>query len=311
MKNYLMRHLGKKVPENALSKKAKEYWNTHMNEFQIESAWTSNPLIVDSVYKKMTKSSNKFWLKWVIEDYLSKSDDIKNVLSICCGSGDHEIIIGELRKNWNIDAFDISDESIRAAKQKANAKGIGNIDFFIADVNSLVRDDIGNYDLILSSGALHHVKELENLFSILQQSLNPAGYFVVNEFCGPSRHQWTQKQIDISNKLANAISQDLKGTLKNEVKRPTIEEMINHDPSESIRSSEIPLLLRQYFNIKFESNFGGTILHNLYPLLNHEKFRERNPQNDSIINLLIKIEDILIDEKVLESDFKFFIARNK
>jgi hypothetical protein len=79
------------------------------------------------------------------------------------------------------------------------------------------------------------------------------------------------------------------------------------DPSEAIRSAEIIPLLSEYFTILEQKDYGGTILHmllqNIIANFDHDNYKDK-----SILSLLILLENILIREKVIDSDFAFLAA---
>src|SRR5205085_7650322 len=94
-------------------------------------------------------------------------------------------------------------------------------------------------------------------------------------------------------------------------RRPPLKEFIAIDPSEAVRSEEILPLLKEYFRIEYLKNFNGTILHQLYPLLNPELTNNCLPDFDSILRLILFFEEVLIKERVLSSDFAFAICRRR
>jgi hypothetical protein len=101
----------------------------------------------------------------------------------------------------------------------------------------------------------------------------------------------------------------LKGGARVIFDRPRVEDMLRHDPSEAVRSSEIPGLVRRNFEVEYERSWHGTILHQLYPLLNADLANQDRVDFDSIIRLIIQFEDILISRGVLPTDFVFMVCR--
>lgn len=117
-----------------------------------------------------------------------------------------------------------------------------NIHFAIEDINR-IRLPGNTYDVVLMSMALHHVRNLEYLLAQVAHTLKPHGYFIANEYVGPSQFQ-----------------------------------------------------------------YGGTILH---PLLEHivGNFSAESDRDVAIIRLLALFEDILIENRVLTSDFAVLVAQ--
>ena len=136
---------------------------------------------------------------------------------------------------------------------------------------------------------------------------------MVNEFVGPSRFQWTDLQLEHADALLGLLPEELRvdlvnGGLKVENRRPTIEEMIETDPSESVRSAEIESVMADHFEILEEACWGGTI-NNLLFMDIAGNFDPANAHHKSIVELLIHHENALIREGVLPSDFKLFVVR--
>jgi hypothetical protein len=138
---------------------------------------------------------------------------------------------------------------------------------------------------------------------------------MVNEFVGPSRFQWTDRQLDLANALVALIPEELRRDLngvgvKTEVSRPTVNEMIASDPSEAVRSAEIESLVKDHFDVFEEWNWGGTLNHLIFQNI-AGNFDPDNVYHRNIIELLIHHENVLIREGLLPSDFKVFFARPK
>jgi len=94
-------------------------------------------------------------------------------------------------------------------------------------------------------------------------------------------------------------------------RNPTMQEVIDTDPSEAIRSALIPQLLRVYFDVKWERGFGGGLLHPLFQRLNEHALAAKDVGVDTMINMLIEIERILEDCNAIPSDFVLGVAQQK
>ena len=137
----------------------------------------------------------------------------------------------------------------------------------MGDANNLKLQ--GSYDLILSSGALHHIANLEGLLSNIASALRINGYFVVVEYVGPNRFQWTDRQIALIDGILRQLDIGyLKDNKRVELGRPPLGDFMAIDPSEAVRSEDILPLLKEYFTVGYLKNFNGAIAHQLYPLLN-------------------------------------------
>jgi SAM-dependent methyltransferase len=107
-------------------------------------------------------------------------------LSPGCGSGAQKIFCMEQGLCSRMDAYDVSTEAVAIAKNKASQKGLSNLHFRIGDFNTLeLQSD--HYDAAIMSMSLHHVTKLNKLLVRVNRALKPDGWFLVNEYVGPSQ----------------------------------------------------------------------------------------------------------------------------
>jgi SAM-dependent methyltransferase len=277
------------------------------------SIWMNNVLIRDHLYKLMSGGESKHWLLWVLENYLRDRPRIGRSLSICCGDGGHELLMYQTGKVGFVRGFDISAGALRHARHKFEGVGAPPDSYLFEelDANDLrLHDD--RFDLVLSCGALHHITELEDLLDKVHGLLQPDGHFVVMEFVGPNRFQWTSRQCALINGLlAQLDPRYLRGAVRETFGPPTIEEMLRIDPSEAVRSEELLPLVRDRFRVDYEARFNGTLMHMLYPRLNTDLGNRGNPDFDTIVRLLLYFEEVLTAEGVVAPDFVLQVCRRK
>lgn len=288
----------------------KNYWENNPRA-GTASQWVKNPIIAETIYKRMSGGkTTKFWLNWLVEDFFADRK-FDNILSIGCGIGNHEILLAKLGLANQIDAFDFSESSLRIAREEAKAAGV-KINFYQDNFNEFNLEKNKKYDLIFCSGSLHHVKEIERLLSIIQNSLNPEGYFIVNEYVGDCYNIYNQWQVELINRLYGCFPNSLRSSELEKFVNPTIQQVFAADPSESVRSKLILPLLDAYFKIEVYRPFGGGILHPLYPLLNHNELSSNEPKSEAIIKLLLEFEAILMSiPGGMQTDFCLCILRQK
>jgi SAM-dependent methyltransferase len=270
----------------------------------------NNRLIEESTYRLMTDTPHH-WLEWLLDTYFAQRS-FRRSLSICCGDGAHEIQLYQSGKVQCVTGFDISAGAIEQAIARFERVSAppDRYRFDVRDVNALQID--GAFDLILSTGALHHTTNLEDLLEKVDCSLAPKGYFVVVEYIGPNRFQWTDRQIDIANRILRTLDPlYLRDGADTKFQRPSIESMLRSDPSEAVRSTDVYPLIKKHFDVRFERFYNGTLLHQLHPLLNTELANRQQRDFDSIVRLILLMEDLLVKNQVLPSDFVFVIAQKK
>ena len=288
---------------------AKNYWEKNPKA-GTASHWVKNPIIAETIYKRISGGqTTKYWLNWLVEDFFS-SRKFEKILSIGCGIGNHEILLAKLGLANQIDAFDFSETSLKIAREDAKAAGV-IINFYQDNFNEFNLGKNQKYDLIFCSGSLHHVKEIERFLSIIHNSLNPDGYFIVNEYVGDCYNIYNQRQVELINRLYECFPSSLRSGELEKFVNPTIQQVFAADPSESVRSKLILPFLEAYFDIELYRPYGGGILHPLYPLLNHDELACKEPKSETIIRLLLEFEEILMSLGEMETDFCFCILRQK
>lgn len=286
-----------------------DYWGKQFEAMRTDNSyWLNNKLVEESTYRLMTDTP-KHWLGWLLNDYFAQRTFDRS-LSVCCGDGAHEIQLYTSGKVRFVSGVDISEGAIKQAAARFEAVGAPQerYRFEMRDVNALKIE--GTFDLILSTGALHHTTNLEALLATVERALEPNGYFIVVEFIGPNRFQWTDRQIEIANQVLGALDPYyLRDGKHAKFERPTIESMLKCDPSEAVRSAEVYPLVKKYFDVRYERFYNGTLLHQLHPLLRSEFVNQQQRDFDSIVKLILLLEDLLIKGDVLSSDFVFLICQ--
>lgn len=290
-----------------------EHWQAQFAKNRADaSLWTNNQIIARHVNQLITDAEHYHWLPWFFDCYVPSDRIFEKSLSLCCGDGAHELALARTGRVKFLTGFDISEGALEQARAAFAAAGMdpASYRFDVADANDYRATEPA--DLIVSTGALHHVANLEQLLSRIAELLPPNGYFVVAEYVGPNRFQWRQTQMEIINSIVEQLDlRYLRDGVRTTLGRPGLSEIIAIDPSEAIRSEEIVPLLREHFAIEYIREFNGTIMHPLYPLLNPALTNAGAADFDSIVRLLLLLEDQLIKSKMLSSDFVFAICRSK
>jgi SAM-dependent methyltransferase len=290
-----------------------QYWEQQFAKNRSDtSLWTNNLIVARHIYRLISGGSEEHWLSWFFNHYIENGMVFERSLSVCCGDGAHELGIANTGRVRHIRGFDVSEGAIAQANLNFEKAAIpkGNYAFEVADADNLRIE--GRFDLILSTGALHHVTALEALLSRLSHMLDLNGYFVVLEYVGPNRFQWTDAQLSVINGILRQLDpRYLKENRRIELGRPSIADIMAIDPSEAVRSEDVLRLLPEYFTIEYLRNFNGTVMHQLYPLLDARLTNTNTSDFDTIVRMILLIEDLLIRANVLPSDFVFAICRRK
>lgn len=154
-----------------------------------------------------------------------------SVLVAGCGTGRHALNLANNFKQLDITAIDLSSRSLAYGQQKAKEMGIDNISFYQADIldQSVLLEP---YDLIESSGVLHHMDSPIDGLKALEARLKPGGIIKLGLYSGAARQQVSA--------LRNYLAEDMP-TEDSEirlVREAILQDAIKGDFSEIITSAD-------------------------------------------------------------------------
>lgn len=228
-----------------------------------------------------------------------------------CGTGNLERYAIDNNMVKQIIGIDVSTERIRNAKSKTEGR---NIAYVQTDLNSIKLDN-NKYDFVIAKMIFHHISHLEHLFSELSKSLTDNGLIYVSEYIGPNRFQFSDKVVVIMNDLLSTIPRKYRKlafdnvSIKNRVSKIPIEQIINGDPTEAIRSEEINSLIPNYFEIVESHQTGGTLLFWMLDGIAHNFDNSR--ESIKILEELTNIEKNLTEKKEIPEYFKVYVLKKK
>jgi SAM-dependent methyltransferase len=236
---------------------ARVFWDREIIEQQF-GGWLDH-LHVRHYVNQLIGGERMMWpVEW-FEHWLG-GRTFERALSVGCGGGGFERGLVERGLCKRVDAFDASITSLHLARTAAKDAGLGDrIHYFAADFNEPVLR--GQYDAVFFQQSAHHVAKLEKLDRAILRALKPNGLVYMDEYVGPARTDWTDELI--------AHQRALYASLPSETRRfdrlsyPVMQD----DPSEAVRSSEIETQLRIGFRIVAERPYGGTLLSLVFPCL--------------------------------------------
>ena len=230
-----------------------EFWDREVGR-PTHTSWME-PLEVRHYINEQISGGRGVWpLEWFQRTLNGRV--FERALSLGCGTGKLERDLLDLGLCRRIDAFDGSVASLAVAKRLAR----GPVRYFAADLNrpALPRRI---YDAAFFHQSLHHVAKIEKLLRAVLRALKPDGVLYLDEFIGPSRHEWNDARLERYWQIYK--------TIPPEVRWFAIMPMPVQwdDPSEAVRSSEIMRQLRVGFDIDHFRGYGGNILAVLFPAL--------------------------------------------
>jgi tetratricopeptide (TPR) repeat protein/2-polyprenyl-3-methyl-5-hydroxy-6-metoxy-1,4-benzoquinol methylase len=119
------------------------------------------------------------------------------ILIAGCGTGQHSLCTASRFSNSSVLAVDLSLSSLSYAIRKTQELGISNIDYMQADILELHKLD-RQFDLIESSGVLHHMAEPLAGWEILVDLLRPRGLMKIGLYSEIARQHIVETRTFIA-----------------------------------------------------------------------------------------------------------------
>lgn len=277
-------------------------------------AWMEHSRVKRIINKRTTGDESLDWFTYISRKYFQ--NPIKSALSVGCGEGGLERYAIAQGIAEVFDAIDIAEGAITNAKIAAqNANIIHQINYRVSDLNQLVLNS-NYYDSVFASMSLHHIENLEYVFEQISQSLRPGGYFIFNEYVGPTYFQLPEEQIKLINDMLKILPTRFRhiiqdGVVTSQIKmvheNPPLSWFRENDPSEAVRSADILPVLENLFEIVEFKPYGGTLLQFLLQNI-VGNFIDGEEEDDSWLDMLIYLEDFLEEKGIIKSDFVLVVA---
>lgn len=283
-----------------------EHWS--QPEPHIRSWWQS-PVVLAEVRRRVTGDPRKSVEEYFRDRYCPSP--FGRALSLGAGNGQLELSMLELGVCDEILGIDISEARVEYANAQIPRAFKDRLAFECHNLE-IWRPD-GRFDLLIARDVLHHISRLEELCESFEELLRPGALLYVDEYVGPARFQWTDKQLDVIARLLGRLSLPLVADLveptlggRRYAQRPTVESMIAADPSESVRSDEITAILGARLDIVERRPYGGAVFHQLF-----NRIMGNFVGQDDLVRTLMEIDFLLCDEGVLETNYEWAVYRTR
>jgi len=276
--------------------------------------WWDIPEVMERWNVLISGDKNVDYVSYFLHKYFSGRDSL-TALSLGCGTGHREVKLARLGMFERIDAVDISKARIEHAREKSEDQGYDNvISYVVGDVYTVPLPS-SSYDLVIVEQSLHHFSPLDRILNRIHACLSSSGCFIFNEYVGPARFQWTDKQLEVINDLLSRFPERYRrrwksGTVKRKVHRRGRLSMTLWDPSEAIESHRILPFIREIFDVVEIKGYGGTVLHPLFSDI-AQNFLLKDGETQHLLRMCFRVEDRLLSSGELPSDFVVGICRRR
>lgn len=261
------------------------YWNSvehHIGAEHVDNFWMSHPLIREEINRRVSGRADWWPTTWFRHRFAGRFP-FGRALTIGCGTGNLERDIVGQGICSAVEAIDVVEGPLRYAEQQAAAEGLaGSIRYEIADAREYLRSRPRQYDAILFHASLHHFDRVDELMGLVAAALKPDGILYIDEFVGPSMHQWNVFRLFPVN-LAYYL-------LPRGSRRPwLVRTPVNReDPTEAVAAAEILPAVYRHFRVLERRDYGGNLLSIIYANL------ARSSRLDDAVRRLIRFENALL-----------------
>jgi SAM-dependent methyltransferase len=275
--------------------------------------WWSVPAIQRRWNKLVSGDAACDHYAWLSDRYMTRGG--LSGLSVGCGEGARELAWARTGKFRRLIGVDITPVAIEVANRAAKSFGLDEIvEFRVGDLADTRVLGTERFDVVIGEHSVHHLTPLREVLTALRDRLVPEGLFMLNEFVGPTRFQWTEEQLRVINHLLPLLPPRLRrtvdGTEKTKEYRPSLLYMRLNDPSEAVESEQIlPLMDELFERIEFLP-YGGAVLHLLLSRIGHN-FGDDDEEALEWSTIIARIEDQLMASGRLKSDFAVCVYRKR
>lgn len=209
-----------------------------------------------------------------------------------------------------VTGVDPSASGVSRARGRVPDRLAGLVDFVEASPLQWRPDE--PVDLVIASSVLHRRRDLGALLDRVREWMAPGALLYVDEFVGPDRFQWTDRQIELINRLLARLPAEYRvdlnrddGSTKDIIGRPDPERFAAEHPDEAVAGSTTVGLLDERFERVAFRPYGGAIFHQLFARI-MGNFADR----PEIVGLVMELDAILTDTGVVESDYLWAVYRH-
>ncbi len=242
-----------------------------------------------------------------VEAIRSRTRPGSRILSVGCGGAEKEMHFVNDLPDRHFVGLDLAESALERARQKIEVNGVKNLELVSGDFNDLSLD-ANDFDVVLGSGAIHHIENLEGFWAQCRHTLRPGGIVVGQEYVGPNRFQWTDVQCEIGTALLREHVPAEHKAHHDRVEPIPLAVIIAEDPSEAVRSEEILSTLEAADFKIVEHRGAGCGL--LQPMLMYQMhtFDPSNWAHNRRLAELFAIEQRYLDDGTAGDAYAMFVA---
>ena len=230
-----------------------EFWARAPFTEAFTSAFALSRVVQEAANRALTGNPCTTWL----DDLIARGPFARAAVLGCTDGGAFELPWIRAGASRVLAVFELSEGVLaQLAARVRGEEGACAVRFVPADLNFAALPPC-TYDVIWSSGSLHHITNLEHLFDQVTTALRPGGLFAFQDYVGERRNQFSRARLRLVNAALLAVPAPFRRTAKL-VEPPPPAEV---SPFCAVRSDEVLVVARGRFDAVHVALAGA-----LYPL---------------------------------------------
>jgi SAM-dependent methyltransferase len=267
---------------------AANYW-ADPEKHAWDGIWMNHPAVRAWVNRRVTGDPS-LWPVHSIRQVVPDRLPFGRALSIGSGLGNFERALVQLDIAATVTGIDLSPEVLVEAERRAAEAGMsGRIRYVAADARAFL-GEARDLDAVCFHASLHHFDRVGDLLDRVRKALKPGGILYLDEYVGPSRHEWTWRHLVDWNVRYRLLPEAVRRT--HIIRRP----ISDADLTEAIASSDILPELERRFRVLRRFDYGGNLLSAIYPSLLRPDQPGGPPAEtyDRVVGKLLDAEDAVL-----------------
>ena len=260
--------------------------------------WWHNSFVVTRINERIcgraVDGRSQGIIEWLKDSY-GYLFPLERGISVACANGYKESLFLRAGIVNRFDLYELSEKAIKWGRDLAHQLGLADRMNFRRGIAIEEIKTPGSYELVAWNDALHHMPDVSEALAWSRTILKQGGIFSMDDFVGPTRFQWPDRQLALATAIRKVIPNRYLATpgspfrhLPLAVERPTIASMIALDPSEAADSERILPSLAKHFPEATVRKTGGVV----YNLALHGITHNFDPEEDKkLLELLMIIDE--------------------
>lgn len=238
------------------------FWNEiehHLGEAR-DGFWMAHPDVRERINAAVSGDPACWPTQWFCHRF-ADCLPLGHALSLGCGTGGLERDLVRQGIALHVTGIDLAAGPLAYARAMAETEGVGGaITYLQADAREHLRRSV-DLDGIFFHASLHHFDRLPELLGLARRALRPGGLLYLDEFVGPSMHEWGPRLLLLPNLLYRLLPKT--------VRRPHLIRTPKNpdDPTEAVCAGEILAAVEEHFEVLERRDYGGNLLALIYPNL--------------------------------------------